>query len=139
MAKSSLQLDGGCLCGAVRYRIDGNLIDSGYCHCRMCQRASSAPVVAWMTVKAASFRYVTGEVRAHRSSAKAKREFCAACGAQLVFRADGKDNIDITSASLDTPQAVPPQYHIWRKSRIAWFETTDSLPRHDDNGPDWTP
>lgn len=44
--------EGGCLCGAVRYRITGEPKSVGYCHCRMCQRAAGAPVVAWATVPA---------------------------------------------------------------------------------------
>ena len=42
--------DGGCLCGAVRYRLEGPPLHADYyCHCRMCQRAAGAPVVAWGT------------------------------------------------------------------------------------------
>lgn len=136
---AAVTLDGGCLCGAVRFQVSGKIRDAGYCHCRMCQRLSGAPVVAWLTVPASGFRYTKGSPKIYRSSAKAQREACPTCSSQLVFRADGKDIVDITTATLDTPDAVPPEYHIWRQSRIAWFETTDTLPRHDDSGPDWTP
>ena len=42
--------EGGCLCGAIRYRVDGEVEDSAYCHCRTCQRQSGAPVVAWFAL-----------------------------------------------------------------------------------------
>jgi hypothetical protein len=42
----------------------------------------------------------------------------------------------VTIASLDDPSQVAPEYHIWRGSRIDWFDTTDRLPRHEDGGPD---
>jgi hypothetical protein len=131
-------LEGGCHCGAVRYRIAPGPADSAYCHCRLCQRASGAPAVAWLTVAGDRFTYIKGAPRAYRSSPEALREFCGTCGAPLLFRPDGDPRIDITTATLDDPDAVAPRYHIWRMSRIGWFETTDALPRHDGRGPDPT-
>lgn len=130
-------LEGGCLCGEVRYRVSGEIIDAGYCHCRICQRASGAPVVAWFTVPVGAFSYLQGMPSVFRSSAQSQREFCGGCGTQLVFRrSEGPVTADVTIASLDDPSLVRPEYHIWRESRIRWFETADSLPRHDDSGPD---
>ncbi|HSW13674.1 MAG TPA: GFA family protein [Solimonas sp.] len=130
-------LQGGCLCGAIRYHIDAVPLDAGYCHCRLCQRASGAPVVAWLTVVVGGFHYVRGEPVIFQSSAHSQREFCGSCGTALVFRRRvGASTVDITSASLDEPARIPPQYHIWRMSRLPWFETADTLPRHDDAGPD---
>src|SRR5262245_57120824 len=108
--------EGGCLCGAVRYRASAPAAKSGYCHCRMCQRSTGAPVVAWVAVPRESFAYVKGEPAVYRSSEKAQREFCPACGTQLVFRDDGDTGIDIATASLDDPMLAPPDYHIWRMS-----------------------
>ena len=130
-------LDGGCLCGRIRYRISAQPIDAGYCHCRLCQRSSGAPCLAWLTVAAGNFAYRTGTAAVYRSSAHSHREFCAVCGSQLVFRksVDPK-TVDVTMASLDDPSRVRPEYHIWRWSRIKWFETDDTLPRHEQRGPD---
>ena len=137
MSSGPARHTGGCLCGAVRYELAGTLVDAGYCHCRQCQRASGAPVVAWCPYPIAAFRYTSGVPAAHRSSARYQREFCGSCGTALVFRRQlDAELIDVTLASLDTPDAIAPQYHIWRMSRIAWFETSDALPRHEDAGPD---
>ena len=121
---------GGCLCGAVRYEAAAAM-KSTYCHCRTCQRSAGAPVMAWIGVPAAAFAYVSGEPRIFHSSPRAQREFCGACGTQLVFREHGDANVDISTASLDDPAQAPPQYHIWRMSRIGWFEIDDDLPRHE--------
>jgi len=130
-------LDGGCLCGAVRYRAIGTPIDAGYCHCRLCQRSSGAPVLAWFTVPTPSFSYVRGEPNVFHSSARGRREFCQVCGTQIAFRPSADPAIvDVTIASLDDPSMIEPEYHIWRGGRIAWFETTDRLPRHDGAGAD---
>jgi len=134
---TNLLLTGGCLCGAIRYELDGALIDAGYCHCRMCQRASGAPVVAWATFPIECFRYTAQAPAINHSSAQYQREFCSQCGTPLVFRRrTGATMLDITLASLDNPPAITPQYHIWCMSQLKWFETADSLPRHAESGPD---
>ncbi len=133
----SAPLRGACLCGSVAYELDGPPDNAGFCHCRMCQRASGAPVVAWGTWPIERLRLLGGEPRAFRSSARAERRFCPTCGTQLFFfTEDAPGSIDVTLASLDDPGQVAPQYHIWRMSRIPWLETADRLPRHEDDGPD---
>ena len=54
--------DGGCLCGKVRFRVAAPPIDSGYCHCRICQKNSGAPVVAWVTFPATGFSWNAASV-----------------------------------------------------------------------------
>ena len=73
-------LVGGCLCGKVRYRVTDAPLEALYCHCRMCQRAHGAPVVAWLTVAITGFTVTSGEPIAYRSSARALRHFCGSCG-----------------------------------------------------------
>lgn len=125
----SKPLSGGCLCGAVRYRVEAGPADSAFCHCRMCQRASGAPVMAWITVTKERFRYRAGQPAAYRSSAKVAREFCGRCGTQILFRDDRDASLDVSTASLDEPELIPPRYHIWHESHIEWFETADPWPR----------
>jgi hypothetical protein len=131
-----LPLEGGCLCGAVRYRIDRAPQHADYCHCRMCQRASGAPVVPWLTMASADFAWTADAPAVYRSSPGAERLFCPSCGTQLVFRElAAPDLLDVTLASLDDPAAIPPDHHIWTSSRIAWFEVADDLPRYPERGP----
>ena len=126
-----LDLAGGCLCGALRYRITGAPVEALYCHCRMCQRAHGAPVVAWLTVSLDAFAVTAGEPVAYRSSAKASRHFCGSCGTPLTWRAsDNPRLVDISIASLDNPEAVAPTLHIWTESQTAWLEIADRLPRY---------
>jgi hypothetical protein len=131
-----LPLEGGCLCGAVRYRIGAAPDHADYCHCRMCQRATGAPVVAWLTVARAAFAWTRGEPAVYRSSASAERLFCQTCGTQLAFRDISEpQDLDVTLASLDDPEAVRPTHHIWTSSRIGWFDTADDLTRYPERGP----
>lgn len=131
-----LPLEGGCLCGSVRYRISGPPHVAGYCHCRMCQRASGAPVVPWLIVASADFAWTAGPPRVYRSSPGAERLFCPSCGSQLAARPIAQPELfEVTLVSLDDPTATAPDHHIWTASRIAWFDTADDLPRHPEGGP----
>jgi hypothetical protein len=132
-----LPMEGGCLCGGVRYRIDAEPLHADYCHCRMCQRSTGAPVVPWLTMASEGFAWTGSAPAVHRSSPEAERLFCPTCGTQMVFRVIAEpDLLDVTLASLDDPEAVSPSHHIWTTSRIAWFDTKDELPRHPERGPD---
>ena len=122
-------LTGGCLCGAIRYEARGGPYHRGYCHCVTCRRASGAPVVAWFSVKLPEFRLVQGEPKVFISSDHGERRFCGDCGSQLFFD-DYRypDEIDIATASLDDPNPVPPGFHLFTRSRIAWVKFGDGLP-----------
>jgi hypothetical protein len=123
------ELTGGCLCGAVRYRATG-IAGAGYCHCRMCQKASGAPVVAWTSVPVDGFTILEGEPTEFRSSAKAFRHFCSKCGTPLTFRfAENPREIDINLATLDHPEEVAPRYHIYTSTTLPWLRIEDGLPR----------
>lgn len=123
-------LDGGCLCGAVRYHLNGDIEESAYCHCRTCQRQSGAPVVAWFAIASAALAYTKGRPKGYRASTRATREFCGDCGTYLLFREDDATaSLGVNTATLDNPAQVPPTFHIWHESRVAWFDTSDTFPR----------
>jgi hypothetical protein len=123
--------DGGCLCGALRFRVTAAALDSGYCHCRMCQRNSGAPVVAWVTFPTASFSWIAGVPGSFASSTHGERNFCGRCGSYLVFMSTkAPEEISVNTASFDNPAAYPPKKHIYAQSRISWFHTDDDLPSY---------
>lgn len=130
-------LEGGCLCGAIRYRLAERPQGIAYCHCGKCRRASGAPVLVFGTVALAALAIERGAPRRYRSSDIGERWFCGDCGCQIAMRVDYQpETIDVAIATLDTPEACPPQFHIWHASRIGWFDTADRLERHADGGPD---
>ena len=128
---------GGCHCGAVRYEIAGEPIDSGYCHCTDCRKTTGAPALAWATIPLDAFRILKGTPKTYKSSSKGERLFCAECGAQILFR-ETPDPIyvDINIPTLDMPDAVTPDYHIHFAHKISWFDTNDTLPRYPNREPD---
>jgi hypothetical protein len=124
-------VDGGCLCGAVRYRLSGPTFDAGYCHCAMCRKASGAPAVAWASVSKDDFALIAGEPRRYRSSPRVERLHCGTCGAQLLFDdLDEPGSIDVAVATLDDPAGTPPTFHIYDADRIPGFDAGGGLPRH---------
>lgn len=124
--------EGGCDCGALRYRVTGEAYDTGYCHCRICQRTSGAPLQAFARIKADQFAYTKGRPAIYVSSDHGQREFCAACGSQLLYRGrQAPFDVAFNTPTLDDPSAFPPRQHVWYRSRLGWFETADALPRQD--------
>jgi hypothetical protein len=125
---------GGCACGVVRYELRSEPFDTGWCHCRICQLVSGAPAMVFSTVPAGDLVFTEGadRVKVHQSTSFGERRFCADCGTPLTIQVDYQpETIDFPVATLDEPDAVAPGFHIFRASRIAWFETADGLPRHD--------
>jgi hypothetical protein len=124
-----LPLGGGCQCGAVRYEISAAPIDAGYCHCRMCQRATGSPFLAYATAKRDTFRYTVGEPSYFASSSAARRGFCSKCGTPLTFEYLGSAAISFTICSFDEPDALPPASHIGCESQVSWLHIADDLPK----------
>ena len=123
--------EGGCLCGAIRYRITGPVGPAVHCHCSMCRRATGGTVVTWVTIAAERFAFTRGEAAVHRSSDHGERRFCATCGAQVAFRSDRHpDDVDVTVATLDDPEPHAPDRHIWTQSKIRWLRLDEHLPAH---------
>ena len=121
---------GGCHCGAVRYEVNGEPQHVALCHCNDCRKSSGAPMVAWAAFTEDQFKLVEGEPVTFNSSGSAMRSFCPKCGSGLYYRnAEFLPGIvDIQSATLDDPEALPPGAHIQTAERLGWMETAHSLP-----------
>jgi hypothetical protein len=124
-------VEGGCFCGAIRYRIEGRPSNSMVCHCKTCRRVAAAPAVAWVTFGKRSFAIVKGKPVEFRSSPPVRRTFCPACGTQLTYVHDNqKETLDVTTCSLDDPAAFPPTHHSWLSHNVPWVRFGDGLPGH---------
>lgn len=124
-------VEGGCACGAVRYRVAGPPRRVTHCHCLHCRRTSGAPFVTWAEFEAAAFEIVAGSPGRYESKPKVTREFCTACGTQLTYRhADEPRTLDITACSLDAPDDLRPEDHVWAQRMLPWLRLEDGLPRY---------
>ena len=124
-------LAGGCFCGRVRYQAGGTAFHETSCHCSICRRTTGAPFVTWFSVPRAQFRYVRGRPSIFHSSAQGSRSFCPQCGTQLTFESAAfAEEIDVTTCSLDDPNALPPKDHTRTSSKLAWLKLADGLPEY---------
>jgi hypothetical protein len=123
-------LEGGCLCGAVRWRASAAPVRGVICHCAMCRRHSGAPALAFVHFPADAFEWTAAAPAWYRSSPYAQRGFCPTCGSTLGMREDVlADRVQVCVGSLDDPSRVRIDDHVWTRSRIPWFDVRDDLPR----------
>lgn len=116
-----LSIEGGCLCGAVRYRATAPPVSRSICHCRTCRRASGAPSVAWSSFHMDSFAFVAGTPLWYQSSPDVVRSFCGNCGTPLTYRhVEDMETLDVTTATLDRPEQFPPTKEIWIEHKLPW-------------------
>ncbi|MBM3535633.1 MAG: GFA family protein [Alphaproteobacteria bacterium] len=121
--------EGGCLCGAVRFKAGGPPSHVNFCHCRMCQKASGAPMMAWATYERSKVAF-SGAPKLRPSSATVERGFCESCGSTLIWQRPNATTIDLAVAAFDDPDELAPSEHIWTESRARWLTLTDHLPRY---------
>ena len=122
--------EGGCHCGAVRYRTSGTPAHVALCHCSDCRKSAGAPVVAWAAFKEADFALLQGALTEFSSSGQVTRSFCPACGTGLIYRNPEvlPGLVDVQLATFDDPDALKPMAHIQTAERIGWMETAHELP-----------
>ena len=132
MIKQEKQMDGGCACGAVRYRIGGTPNRTTNCHCEHCRRTSGAPLLTWIEIESSQFTIVKGAPSRYESRPEVVRQFCASCGTQLTYQhANELDILDVTACSLDALDPVTPEDHVWCDRMAPWIVLADGLPRYN--------
>ncbi len=132
-------IQGGCLCGGVRYESAGELTEICFCHCQMCRRAHGTPFASYAALNPRALRYTQGEdlIASYASSAEAVRTFCSRCGGNLEFQTSTTpDEIWLASGTFDDDPGIRPTSHIFVDSKAPWFEITDDLKQYSGE-PEW--
>jgi hypothetical protein len=119
---------GGCQCGAVRFRVEGDIGRAGLCHCRMCQKAFAGPFAALVTVRLDQLAWPRGERRRFKSSNRAWRGFCADCGTPLTYETAG-DTLELAVCAFDDPAAIPVGAQLRLDHALPWVETIADIPK----------
>jgi hypothetical protein len=120
---------GQCHCGAVRYEMPVQTLHRAICHCSDCRRHSGAPMVAWGLVDRDGLQ-IEGDTKEYASSENGRRHFCPNCGTSLFYTNEAAfpGKVDVQIATLDDPDAVPPEAQIQTAERIHWMDRLSEIP-----------
>ena len=131
MASDDL-VNGGCMCGAVRYEATGKPCVVAYCHCTDCRGITGAPVVTWVLFKTKNVRFTKGKRNTFESSPGIDWGYCDQCGTPLTWEGNAFDThfTGFRISTLDKPEEFVPDRHWYDSERLPWFDVADNLPRY---------
>ncbi|HLL30461.1 MAG TPA: GFA family protein [Allosphingosinicella sp.] len=126
---------GGCLCGAVRYEVEGEPVFTGLCHCRDCQKATGSGHVPAMAMPRSGVK-ITGETKGFSVVGDSKRtltrNFCPTCGSLIFSESDGMPGLVLlTAGTLDDTSGFKPQVAIYTRSRPQWEHGGEGVPEFE--------
>ena len=137
MSKSRYK--GRCLCGKIKYVLNGTPVWIGYCHCESCRRATGAAAATHVGAHLSDIEFVQGKLKVFESSPGVRRGFCSDCGSPITYDSDRYElYMQIYIGSFDEPERLMPRAHVNYSERISWFDTDDALARFIDSGDDGT-
>lgn len=129
------QASGGCLCGAVRYQLNGEPAMVAVCHCSTCQKNTGSAfstnvAVPEGAVEIAGESLATYEEQAGGDSPPFFRSFCSRCGSPIFGRGDAYPGlVFIKGGTLDDASWVKPTVHIWCSEKQPWVLIGDGVPQ----------
>ena len=131
MGEKTMPITGGCLCGAVRYRVNAPLMGVIACHCRQCRRMSGH-VFAATAVPRENFELTEDSGLAwYRSSKISKRGFCRHCGSSLFFDHGPEEPIGISAGSFDDDPLMTMAAHIYVEEAGHYYEIASDAEQFD--------
>ena len=124
-------ITGSCLCGATRFKIDGDLPPGTICHCGQCRRQTSH-VYASVHIPETSLTLSQDvDLRWYSASPVARRGFCSACGTVLFWNPGKEDKISVSLGALDDPHPGRPAMHIFTGDTSDHYDFDGALPQRD--------
>jgi hypothetical protein len=127
---------GSCLCGQIKYELDGGVELINNCHCSMCRKAHGAAFGSFLHAASEGFRWNAGGnlIERYQSSVGNVRAFCRVCGSNMPVLEDG-NHVNIPAGTLDDDPGVRPIVNIFAGSKAPWFDIEDSLPQFSEFPP----
>ncbi|HSP73804.1 MAG TPA: GFA family protein [Gaiellaceae bacterium] len=128
----SFPCEGGCSCGAIRYRLTSAPLFTHCCHCLNCQRQTGSAFVINLLIEAARVELLAGVPRpvdVPRDDGSKQRIFrCPTCQV-AVFSQYGRPDVRfVRGGTLDDPSEVVPDVHIFTRSKLSWITLPESVP-----------
>jgi len=127
---AALTHEGGCRCGAIRFRVEGEPRWVAHCHCADCRRATSAALATYAGFPRERFTITRGEPRRYGSSPGVSRSFCAIRGTPLTYEgARWADEVHVFVCAFDAPETFRPTAHVYTEGQMPWLHLNDGLRR----------
>jgi hypothetical protein len=127
-----MELEGGCYCGALRYKAEGEPMMKGQCHCRECQFISGGDANVFIAMPIAGFAYTKGTPKKFSRSdleTPVTREFCANCGTHIVSRPPGFPAVILKVGTLDDPKVFGnPKMAIYTIDKQSFHHIPEGMP-----------
>jgi len=131
-----MNLRGSCLCGKVRYRISGPILNFQYCHCSRCRKFTGSAHAANLFVRTQDLEWLDGEDSLGSFVLDAKptfsTAFCKTCGCSLPNRSSTGKFWVVPAGTLDEDPGARPLRNIFWGSRAPWFLESGCLPLHEE-------
>jgi hypothetical protein len=128
--------EGGCQCGDVRYRLEGELRELAACHCRDCQRQSGSAFSLNLDIPGEAFRLLSGRLEKFTvlcDSGRTKEcAFCGNCGTRIYHC--GEWGMSIKAGTLDDISTLSPDAHYWTKRKLPWVQIPEGVRCFTDDG-----
>lgn len=130
-------MEGGCYCGAIRYKTTQEPTWVGACHCIDCRKISGTPYTVWAGYPHNAFSILRGTPKEFLSSKKVSRSFCTNCHSPITFiyttpNVDPEDDlIYIAVGTADEPNTFKLMQHIWVSQKLTWIDINDGVPQRE--------
>jgi hypothetical protein len=124
--------NGACLCGTVRYRINGKISPIWLCHCSKCRRSTGSAFHASAVCPPEQFEWLAGEetIRDYEDTPEYKTRFCGRCGSPVPSFLESHGLVFLHAGGLDDDHGREIVHHIFVDSKASWFHIQDDKPQH---------
>lgn len=123
-------MEGGCHCGAIRFKAEKETFWVGACYCIDCRKISGAPYMVWAMYDTDSIKMIKGEPKIYPSSENVNRSFCGMCGSSLSYQyKDKPEKIGLPIGIFDDAENFKLKKHIWVSQKLPWILIHDDLPQ----------
>lgn len=120
------KIEGGCLCGAVRFIATGTPKGVFWCHCQSCRRHSGAPASVFVGFDRDAYTVIKGDIARFKSSPGRIRGFCPTCGSTLTCEStQGSTETHFHVGAFDDAAQFAPTRHYFRDEQLPWLDLHD--------------
>jgi hypothetical protein len=130
----SNRYSGSCLCGDVRFEIEGEFERFYLCHCEYCRKDTGSAHAANLFSSTATLRWLSGRDNVRQFNLPATRHskcFCGTCGSALPIMRTSGELLVVPAGSLNSQVGIKPNAHIFVSSRAGWDDSLESIPTAD--------